>query len=130
MSVEPLLFDELTMPQRTALANLAHHPGYEVLIMIFNKSCERVNRRFLALKSDDAEYEKKLSRLHLQSQTINEFCADVLKSIEFHERVAVLSQQVSEEEIRAVINAAESKARPGNPLAQAVVLSNKLQDGD
>ena len=44
---EPLLFDELSSQQRTALANLSHHPGYDVLLMIFNKSCERINARLV-----------------------------------------------------------------------------------
>jgi hypothetical protein len=127
---EPLLFDELTMPQRTALANLAHHPGFEVLVTIMNRSCEIINARLVKLDPEDPEYEKQLSRLHLQSRTVNEFCSSVLKSIQFHERMAVLSQQVSEEEIRAAIRAAEPKFTPGNPLASAVGLSNKSQDGD
>jgi hypothetical protein len=127
---EPLLFDEITSQQRLAIANLARHPGYEVLVLIMNKSCEMINARLVKLNPEDPEYEKKLSRLHLQSRTVNEFCSSVLKSIQFHERVAVLSQQVSEEEIRAAIKAAEPQNKPGNPLALAVASSNKSQDGD
>lgn len=123
---EPLLFDELTMPQRTALANLVHHPGFEVLVMIMNKSCDVINSRLVKLDPQDSEYEKQLSRLHLQSRTVNEFCSSVLKSIQFHERMAVLHQQMSEEEIRAAISEAEPKIKSGNPLASAVGLSNKI----
>ena len=131
MPEQPLMFDELTAPQRSALASLSHHPGFDVLVLIMNRSCDVINTRLVKLDPQDPEYEKKLSRLHLQSRAVNEFCANVLKSIQFHERVAVLSQQVSEEEIRAAIRAAEPKVvKPGNPLAEAVGLSNKLQDGD
>jgi hypothetical protein len=130
MPAEPLLFDELTMPQRTALAGLAHHPGFEVLVSIMNRSCDIINSRLVKLDPEDPEYEKKLSRLHLQSRTVNEFCSNILKSIQFHELVAIRNQQVSEEEIRAAIKAAEPKIKPGNPLASAVGLSNKSPDGD
>jgi hypothetical protein len=123
---EPLLFDELTPQQRSALANLSHHPGYEVLVMIMNKSCEVINTRLVKLDPQDPEYEKKLSRLHLQSRTANEFCSSILKSIEFHERVAVLSQQVTEQEIRAAIEAAEPQIKPGNPLASVTFNKSKV----
>ena len=128
---EPLLFDELNSQQRTALANLSHHPGYDVLLMIFNKSCERINARLLKLDPEDAEYDKKVTRLHLISKTVNEFCSKILKSIQIHEQIAVLSQQMSEQEIRAAIEAAEPRTKPGNPLAlAAVALSNKSQVGE
>ena len=128
---EPLLFDELNSQQRTALANLSHHPGYDVLLMIFNKSCERINARLLKLDPEDAEYDKKVTRLHLISKTVNEFCLSVVKSIQIHEQIAVLSQQMSEQEIRAAIEAAEPRTKPGNPLAlAAVALSNKSQVGE
>lgn len=130
MPEEPLLYDEITSQQRTALASLTHHPGYEVLQTIMSKSCERINARLVKLDPLDPEYEKKLTRLHLQSRTVNEFCSSVLKSVALQERIAVLSQQMSEQEIRAVIESAESKVKPGNPLASAVGLSNKSQDGD
>ena len=117
--------------QRTALANLSHHPGYDVLLMIFNKSCERINARLLKLDPEDAEYDKKVTRLHLISKTVNEFCLSVVKSIQIHEQIAVLSQQMSEQEIRAAIEAAEPRTKPGNPLAlAAVALSNKSQVGE
>jgi hypothetical protein len=128
---EPLLFDELNSQQQTALANLSHHPGYDVLLMIFNKSCERINARLLKLDPEDAEYDKKVTRLHLISKTVNEFCLSVVKSIQIHEQIAVLSQQMSEQEIRAAIEAAEPRTKPGNPLAlAAVALSNKSQVGE
>lgn len=128
---EPLLFDELSSQQQTALANLSHHPGYDVLLMIFNKSCERINARLLKLDPEDAEYDKKVTRLHLISKTVNEFCLSVVKSIQIHEQIAVLSQQMSEQEIRAAIEAAEPRTKPGNPLAlAAVALSNKSQVGE
>lgn len=126
---EPLLFDELTTQQRSALANLAHHPGFDVLVLIFNKSCEMINARLVKLNPEDPEYEKKLARLHLQSRTVNEFCSSVLKSIDLHERIAVMSQQMTEQEIRAVIDAAEPKIKGGNPLASSVK-SNKLKVGE
>ena len=128
---EPLLYDELTPLQRSVLANLARHPGFEVLVMIMNKSCELINSRLVKLDPQDPEYEKKLSRLHLQSRSVNEFCSKILKSIQIHEQIAVLSQQMSEQEIRAAIEAAEPRTKPGNPLAlAAVALSNKSQVGE
>ena len=55
-------------------------------------------------------------------------CLSVVKSIQIHEQIAVLSQQMSEQEIRAAIEAAEPRTKPGNPLAlAAVALSNKSQ---
>ena len=54
-----------------------------------------------------------------------------MKSIQIHEQIAVLSQQMSEQEIRAAIEAAEPRTKPGNPLAlAAVALSNKSQVGE
>jgi hypothetical protein len=128
MPEQPLLFDEITSQQRTALASLVHHPGYEVLQLIMSKSCERINARLVKLDPQDPEYEKKLTRLHLQSRTVNEFCSSVLKSVALQERIAVLSQQMSEKEIQEAIESAEPKVKPGNPLA--VAFSNKSQDGD
>lgn len=117
---EPLLYDEITPQQRTALAALTRHPGFEVLVLIFNKSCERINSRMVKVNPDDPEYEKKLTRQHLCSRTVNEFCAEVLKSIAFHEQVATVQAQMTEEEIRAAIQDIATQSKPGNPLALAV----------
>ncbi len=126
MSDKPLLYDELTSQQRTSLASLTHHPGYEVLVLIMSKSCETINARLVKLDPQDPEYEKKLTRLHLQSRTVNEFCSSVLKSVAHHERMAVLSQQMTEDEIRVAIEAAEPQVKQGNPLGKTfgVVQSN------
>lgn len=126
MADEPLVYDELTEQQRFALANLARHPGFDVLVLIFNKSCERINGRLVKLNPEDPEYEKKLSRLHLCSRTVNEFCSSVLKCVALQERIAVLSQHVTEQEIKSALDSAEKKMKPGNPLAFAM----KSNEGD
>lgn len=121
---EPLLYDELTPSQRQLLAALSKHPGYEILVMIFHKSCDMINGRLVKLDPMSDHYEKELARLHLQARTVNEFCSAVKKTVEFHTEVERLRRQVSEEEIRAKLQEADNQLRPGNPVPTYPVQSN------
>jgi|SRR5579864_1287711 len=121
---EPLLYDELTAQQRQMLAALSKHPGWEVLVMVFHKSCDIVNSRLVKLDPMEDGYEKKLASAHLQARTVNEFCSVVKKSVEFHAQLESIKRQVTDESIRRELQDADTQLRAGNPIPTYPVESN------
>ncbi len=124
---EPLLYDGLTPQQRQMLAALSKHPGWEVLVMVFHKSCDMVNARLVSINPMSEGYEKKLAFAHLQSRTVNEFCSAVKKSVEFHSQLESIQRKVTEESIRRELQDAESQLRAGNPIPTYLVESNSKE---
>jgi hypothetical protein len=121
---EPLLYDELTAQQRQMLAALSKHPGWEVLVMVFHKSCDLVNGRLVKLDPMADDYEKKLARAHLQARTVNEFCSAVKTSVEFHAQLEAIQRKVTDASIREELEKADNQLRAGNPVPTYPVESN------
>ena len=81
MSKTPLLSDELKLPERIALGQLIQHPGLGVLQNILKSECVRATEDVIKLDPSEEGYERKLKSLQSRARFMNEFCADVLKSI-------------------------------------------------
>ena len=112
----PLLAD-LSPQKQEILATLAHHPGFEILVQLFDASCVMINQRLVKLDPADEHYESKLKEFHLQSRAINEFCSAVLKAIDYHSEVILNRQDEDSEEQKLLVEAAARILRPmGNPF--------------
>lgn len=92
----PLLMDELTEPERVMLGRMTYDGGYKVLVKLFNAACIRVTQDIVRLDPEKPDYARLLEIRSQRSRNINEFCAMVLKSLDYH--VDILRHQKLEEQ--------------------------------
>jgi hypothetical protein len=102
----PLLYDDLNMEDRLYLANLQQQPGYKVLIKVFNAACARATRDVISLDPMAENYSRKLSALQQMSRAMNEFCAAVCKSVQWHS-LKGLAEQREEQEVEELVERAK-----------------------
>lgn len=122
---EPLL-PELSPHKQEMLRLLAHQPGFEVLVELFDGACAMVNARLVKLNPDDKDYDRKLRDHHISCRVVNEFCSTVLKAIDYHSAVVNTRESEDDDERKQLIEAAAQLLRPGNPYGRSVVKSNGL----
>lgn len=104
MADQPLLFD-LNLIDRMYLAHLTNQPGYKVLVDIMEAACKRANDAVVKLDPEDVnikDYDKSLAYRQQVARATNKFCADVLKSVEFHKQMGVAEEQ--RKELETTIN--------------------------
>jgi len=82
-TVTPLCAD-MVVTKKMALAGLAAHPGYAVLIEMFNEACSRATKDIAQLEPGSEGYATMLPALHLRFRERNEFSSLILKSIDWH----------------------------------------------
>ena len=93
----PLLMDELTTPERVMLAQSTFHGGHKVIIKLFDAACTRATADIVRLDPENPQYDHLLSVRTQRARNINEFCALVLKSIDYHVN-AVHAETIQDEE--------------------------------
>jgi hypothetical protein len=96
MMAIPLMDDLLTVPEKAALMNLTHHPGYAILIKLMSAACVRATEEAIKLDPADDDYDRKLPYLQQRSRIMNEFSVWILKSVKFH--AETMASQAGEEE--------------------------------
>jgi hypothetical protein len=120
----PLLAEVLNPQQQELLMALAHQPGFEILVKIFEAACLKVTGRLVKLNPEDTEYKQKLEVYHRDSRVVNEFCSSVLSAIEFHGAAVRKRKAVDDQDLEdALAQAAAMIIRPGNPYGPNVIKS-------
>lgn len=92
MAGVPILYD-LDLKDKMYLAHMTQHPGFEVLQRMMTSACDQVNAAVIKLDPEDANYERIVAVRQQSARVINHFCAELLKSIEFHKRAGVVQEQ-------------------------------------
>jgi hypothetical protein len=120
----PLLAEALSPQQQEILSTLAHQPGFEILVKLFDAACIQVTKRLVKLNPDDEDYKEKLEIYHRDSRIVNEFCSSVLSAIEFHGAAVRKRKAVDDQDLEdALAQAAAMILRPGNPYGPNVIKS-------
>ncbi len=114
------LLEDISPEKRELLAGLASHPGFGVLVELFEAACGRANKRLIQLKPSDLNYKRLVEEYHLQSHVVNEFCSDVLKSIGFHAQYVAQTRLLNEDDVRRLVKDIEEQPQipKGNPLGR------------
>jgi len=117
------LLPELSPQKQELLRLLAHQPGFQVLVELFDAACASLNQRLVKLNPEDRDYERKLRDHHLECRVVNEFCSAVLKAIDYHSAAVNVRETEDKESEDRLIEAATQLLRPGNPFGQKVIKS-------
>jgi len=117
------LLPELHPQKQELLRLLAHQPGFQVLVELFDAACASLNQRLVKLNPEDRDYERKLRDHHLECRVVNEFCSAVLKAIDYHTGAVNMRETESQESEDRLIEAATQLLRPGNPYGRKVIKS-------
>jgi len=96
----PLLMESLTVPERVMLGQMTSVGGYKVLVKLFDAACSRATADVVKLDPESADFERVLAERQRRARAINEFCASVLKSIDYH--VDLIRQEAVAEEQEVV----------------------------
>lgn len=117
------LLPELSPQKQELLRTLAHQPGFEVLVELFDGACAMFNQRLVKLNPEDRDYDRKLRDHHLECRMVNEFCSAVLKAIDYHSAAVSTRESDSKSEQDDLLNAVQQLLRPGNPYGPKVIKS-------
>jgi len=98
-----MLCRDLTFAEQSILANLAQHPGFEILTRLMDECCIQSAREPIKLDPTAEDYTTKLMKLTLIARAMNEFCATLRKSVNAHIEAAVL--QANQDEVDAQMEA-------------------------
>lgn len=90
---KPLLYDELTTPDRVSLANLVLQPGWSILIRMMESACTVSTQKVIKLDPEIADYDRKLAALQQMARSTNAFSARLLSSVDFHTQRGIAEQQ-------------------------------------
>ena len=98
--ITPLLMESLTTPERVMLGQMTSVGGYKVLVKLFDAACSRATADVVKLDPESSDFERVLAERQRRARAINEFCASVLKSIDYH--VDLIRQEAVAEEEQVV----------------------------
>jgi hypothetical protein len=85
-----MLCRDLTFAEQSVLANLAQHPGFNVLTRLMDDCCVQSAAEPIKLDPADPDYLPKLQKMTLVARAMNEFCATLRKAVNAHIEAAVL----------------------------------------
>lgn len=117
------LLPELSPQKQELLRLLAHQPGFQTLVELFDAACIQVNKRLVKLDPKDRDYDRQLRDHHLECRVVNEFCAEVLKAIDYHSAAVNARETEDRESEDRLLEAATQLLRPGNPFGRHVIKS-------
>lgn len=93
----PLLMEDLTGQERTFLSQIVQHPGFSVIIKLFDAGCVRATQDIVKLDPEKPDYERLLTYRSQRSRNISEFSAWIRASVNYHTGVVKMQDQESEE---------------------------------
>lgn len=111
---KPLLMDELSTGEKVLLANLSLHPGFQVLIKLFDAACTSATNDVIKLDPLVEEYDRKLAYLQQAARTVNKFTNLVRKSIIYHSAMGEAETAAIESDLEARVNQAEREIAAGS----------------
>lgn len=85
---QPILGDKLTIPEQVTLASMTHHPGFKILVKMFEAACEDATQEVLRVDPEEQNYERVLAARQQCSRSTHQFSRRVLDSIQYHIQVA------------------------------------------
>ena len=94
-----MLCRDLTFTEQMALANLAQHPGFDVLVKILDDTCRQAAAEPVKVDPLDKDYAHKVTELTRSARMVNDFCASVRASVNTHISAAVMKQ--NEDQLQA-----------------------------
>jgi hypothetical protein len=83
-----ILYGKLNITEQVVLANLVQHPGFKVLVKMFEQACEDATADVLKVNPEDANYERLLAATQQRSRSTHQFCERIRDSIQHHIDVA------------------------------------------
>ena len=94
----PLLMESLTIPERVMLGQMTSVGGFKVLVKLFDAACSRATADVVKLDPESSDFERVLAERQRRARAINEFCASVMKSIDYH--VDLIRREAAAEEVQ------------------------------
>lgn len=88
----PLLQDEMSLPERAMLANLVHHPGFQVLVKLLDSSLERATQNVLSVDPESEDYERILLARQRQARAMHDFVGSLRRTIIYHTELGAIQQ--------------------------------------
>ena len=95
---QPLLMDDLTIPERVMLGQLTNIGGFKVLTKLLDAACVRVTQDIVKLDPENPDYERLLSIRTQRARTVNEFVNLIRKSVIYH--ADVVRNEAAAEEVQ------------------------------
>jgi len=102
---KPLLMDELNAAEKVALANMSLHPGFQVLIKMFEAACTTATHDVIKLDPLVQDYERKLAYLQQAARTVNKYTELIRKSVIYHSEMAKY-EPLDQEQVGPQVNEA------------------------
>jgi len=103
MALDEFLCRDLSIAEQMALANLAQHPGFDVLTKLMDEACIKSREKIVMLDPTEDKFQEKLVSLQNMARAINQFVSTLRKSVLTHINAAILQQ--NESEIEEMTNA-------------------------
>lgn len=114
--------------QREALAALTYMPGFPVLVQLMEEACSQAVADVIKVSPKDPKYDEMLKSLQLEARAMSAFSDALLRSMEFHVKVAEAVIKAKDEAALAAAETEEPRAAGtvipdaaiaiGNPLAR------------
>jgi len=83
-SIVPLLQDQLTVPERASLGNLVLHPGWPILIRIFEEGPIRATENVLKVDPESEGADRRVLERQRKARAIQDYYNLVRRSIQHH----------------------------------------------
>jgi hypothetical protein len=93
----PLLCDDLQLVEKLTLSSLSAQPGFNVLVKIMNAACDRATKDVIKLNPAEKGYQQQLVTLQSRARFMNEFCQQVLDSIDWQVKDGEAKQAIKRE---------------------------------
>jgi hypothetical protein len=93
----PLLCDDLQLVEKITLSSLSAQPGFNILVKIMNAACDKATKDVIKLNPATEGYMRELATLQSRARFMNEFCQQVLDSINWQVEDGANKQAIKRE---------------------------------